>query len=557
MRLLITTAVVQTLVYGTLYWLNQSFVYGSSEQNRPILPMLALFAGSFLLYLTALHTSIRLKATSGLVWAIVLQAIVFRGILLPTTPIQEIDIYRYLWDGAATARGVNPYRYSPDQVLSAVANQGLPEDLQILVRLRDTSPVMADILARIHHAELPTVYPPVSQAVFALGDIITPNKSSVEGRVLILKFLLVLFDVGTIGLLWSLLVLLKLHPGWVIAYAWCPLVLKEFSNSGHLDSIAVFFTTATVWCVARLFLGGAGSHSTALLLGGGFTFAFAVGAKLYPVVLLPVWVAAVAARAGPKGAMSYGLLATVLSGVVVAPMLLTEPAESVALKSHPSDTDATESLPLEPRQDTGLKAFLTHWEMNDFLFMLVAENLRPIEPESERPHVWFAVLPNSWRDTLVAPLTSNLNIKPKTAAFLLTRVLTTAAFLAISLAFSWKVYCCASAQYFLEATFLTLAWFWLLSPTQNPWYWTWALPFLPFARGCPWMAVSGLTLLYYLRFWLRYHFSGIALLGTSYDGAQFFDFVLTWVEYLPWFLWLSISAWRRRHPSPVRGNEQR
>ena len=24
--------------------------------------------------------------------------------------------------------------------------------------------------------------------------------------------------------------------------------------------------------------------------------------------------------------------------------------------------------------------------------------------------------------------------------------------------------------------FLVLAWFWLLSPTQNPWYWTWALP---------------------------------------------------------------------------------
>ncbi len=557
MGLLITTAVVQTLVYGTLYCLNQSFLYGSSEQSRPILPMLAVFAGSFLLYLAALHTAIRLKATSRLAWAIVLPAIVFRGVLLPTTPIQETDIYRYLWDGAATVRGVNPYRYSPAHVLSAVANQDMLEDLQILVQLRDTSPTLADSLARIHYAELPTVYPPVSQAVFALGDSITPDEASVEGRVLILKYLLVLFDVGTIGLLWSMLLLLKLHPGWVVAYAWCPLVLKEIANTGHLDSIAVFFTTATVWCVARLFFGDTRSHSTAMLLGGGFTFALAVGAKLYPVVLLPVLVAAVAARVGLKGAMAYALVATLLSGLVVAPMLLTEPAASVALKAHPSDTDAVESLPLEPRQDTGLKAFLTHWEMNDFLFMLVAENLRPIVFESQRPHVWFAVLPNSWREALVAPLTSNLNIKPKTAAFLLARVLTTAGFLAISLALSWNVYCYARAQYFLEATFLTLAWFWLLSPTQNPWYWTWALPFLPFARGRAWLAVSGLTFLYYLRFWLRYHFSDIPLLGTAYDGAQFFDFVVAWVEYLPWFLWLSISAWRRRRPSPVRCNEQR
>ena len=100
-----------------------------------------------------------------------------------------------------------------------------------------------------------------------------------------------------------------------------------------------------------------------------------------------------------------------------------------------------------------------------------------------------------------------------------------------------------SHQRLLEAVFLTLAWFWLLLPTQNPWYLTWCLPFLPFARGRAWFALSGLAFVYYLRFWMTARFSS-PVLGTPYPGAQFFDFVVTWLEYAPWVLWL-IVGWRR------------
>ena len=95
-------------------------------------------------------------------------------------------------------------------------------------------------------------------------------------------------------------------------------------------------------------------------------------------------------------------------------------------------------------------------------------------------------------------------------------------------------------------TFLTIAWFWLLCPTQNPWYWTWALPLLPMARSRVWLAMSGLVLLYYLRFWLSYHWPEQPVLGTPYAGIAFFDFVVTWIEYGPWFLCLAIAACFRR-----------
>ena len=94
----------------------------------------------------------------------------------------------------------------------------------------------------------------------------------------------------------------------------------------------------------------------------------------------------------------------------------------------------------------------------------------------------------------------------------------------------------------MESVFLTLAWFWLLLPTQNPWYWIWALPFVPFARNRAWLALGGLTLLYYLRFWLGYHWPNSPVWHTTYSGEVFFDYVVTWLEFAPWLVWLAISS---------------
>ena len=103
----------------------------------------------------------------------------------------------------------------------------------------------------------------------------------------------------------------------------------------------------------------------------------------------------------------------------------------------------------------------------------------------------------------------------------------------------------ANGRFYCEAAFLTLAWFWLLLPTQNPWYWMWALPFVPFVRNRAWFALSGIVLVYYFRFWMEYHYTGVAVLGTPYQGVAFYDFVLTWVEFGPWFIWLAVEGFVR------------
>jgi hypothetical protein len=124
------------------------------------------------------------------------------------------------------------------------------------------------------------------------------------------------------------------------------------------------------------------------------------------------------------------------------------------------------------------------------------------------------------------------------AAFLVMRFLTLAAFSLIVLLLIRRAWRLSDPAVWLSAAFLSLAWFWLLSPTQNPWYWIWSLPLVMFGRSRAWLVVSGLVMIYYLRFWLSGHWADQPVLGTAYPGATFFDFVVTWIEFGPWFVWL-------------------
>jgi len=172
--------------------------------------------------------------------------------------------------------------------------------------------------------------------------------------------------------------------------------------------------------------------------------------------------------------------------------------------------------------------------------MIVEENIRPQGSVEGQPHLWFAITPNVWRQKAIITASRVLGIPIERAPFLLTRMLTSVVFAVIVLVLCRRTW--QEPTMFYEAAFLTLAWFWLLSPTQNPWYWSWALPLVPLARSRLWLLVSGLTLIYYSRFWFEYHSARAQQWGLSYSGVDFFDFVVVWIEFAPFLLLLCVSG---------------
>ena len=202
-------------------------LHEAGSGNHVLLGLLALFGVAFGLHLVALRVAIRLPVDRRLLTVVWAGAVVCRLTLLVSDSIEEIDLYRYVWDGAVSTQGVSPFRYSPQQVLAASADDALHDDLARLVRLRDRSPELTSILRRVHFGELPTIYPPVSQVVFAGCSWLTPEGSSVSTRLTLMKAWFVVFDLTTLALVLRLLTQTGRHRGWAIAYGWCPLVIKD------------------------------------------------------------------------------------------------------------------------------------------------------------------------------------------------------------------------------------------------------------------------------------------------------------------------------------------
>jgi hypothetical protein len=446
-------------------------------------------------------------------WLVVAFAVAFRLTQLGANPIQEIDIYRYLWDGQAAWAGVNPWAYSPAQV----ERGDVPAEVASRLRGVLAGRAVASIFRTVDHREVATVYPPLSQAVFALAAGLTPADFDVRGHVVVLKALFLVFDLGVIVVLVLLLRALGKPAAWSLAYAWCPLVIKEVANSGHVDVVAVFFTVLTAWLFVR-----------GRPYWGSAAWSAAVLAKLYPVILLPLVVRGVWERGGWRGTVGPLALAGALLG-----------GTYLAVWPRPAGTPEPGSSPVK-----GLQVFLAEWEMNDPIFHTTFAGLDRALGE-ERQRRWVEACQPWWPHRVAtAPEADRVAVAP---AFVLTLAVMGVVLCGVVGRLALRRWPAGESPWG-EGVFAALAAAFLLSPTANPWYFVWAVPFLPWARLRAWFLLPGLVLQYYLRFWFAYHYDGpeSSVAGTGLDGLDFFDQVWVWVEYGPFFVLCGVEAWRRR-----------
>jgi len=187
-----------------------------------------------------------------------------RLILIPSQPVLEDDYYRYLWDGAVTAHGYNPYVYSPLDAMD-YSNLNVPDELHKL------SKESGEIIKNINHPHIRTIYPILSQFVFAAAYFID------DWQYWSWKVLLLLFDLLLLFVLIKTLKYLKL-PTLFVAFYWLnPIVIHEIFNGAHMDLLALLPVMLALYF-----------HSKNKLWYSLIALAIAAGFKLWPVVLLPL-----------------------------------------------------------------------------------------------------------------------------------------------------------------------------------------------------------------------------------------------------------------------------
>lgn len=213
-------------------------------------PLLLVYGLLFVLYLAGTRLILRGGlGTTAFIVALGL-ALVYRLTLASSAPALSGDPYRYVWDARLLTHHISPYQYPPDAAP--------------LRALRDSA-----IYPYTGYHDVPTLYPPGAQVLFALTYLVAP------ANVVAVKMMLLLCEGGTAA---GLLVLLRARgqdPARVLLYLWNPLPILEIAGSGHIDAAAA---AAIVWALVLL-----NARRPAL---AGALIGLATLFKLFPLVLL-------------------------------------------------------------------------------------------------------------------------------------------------------------------------------------------------------------------------------------------------------------------------------
>lgn len=127
-------------------------------------------------------------------------------------PSYEDDYQRFLWDGWNFLEYGTPYRGAPEDFFDDPA---VPD-------------AMLEVLDEVNYAEVPTIYPPVCQAVFGLAAWISP------GSLLSLRVVLMGFEMLAL-VVFSRIV----SDRSLLLMAWCPLLIFETNFQVHPDVLGM------------------------------------------------------------------------------------------------------------------------------------------------------------------------------------------------------------------------------------------------------------------------------------------------------------------------------
>lgn len=409
-------------------------------------------------------------STKQVLWIGLIFGIVFRLTMLASQPSFSDDIYRYLWDGRVAANGINPYRYAP------AADE--------LAHLRDDS-----IYPRINHMEIPTVYPPVNQLFFAAIYKIYPSVAA-------LKAALMVIDLLTVAILLMILRQLGIDLCRGLIYAWNPLVIIEFSGSGHIDILGIFFLSLSLWLFFKNKF-----HAS------NFALALSFLTKFFTVVLWPVLFLLKKNRKA---------LAIVFSLLVVALYLPYVNAGGGLF--------------------SGLLTYSEKWQFNDSIFALVFEKIKPLLPESLI--YLLMLLPYGY-----SPDATTLQTRGIDLALMISKGTVAIIFAVIFYYFMKRLRSDLEREgerWIAKLGLILMGGFFLLSPTVQPWYLCWLLPFLVISPNRAWLLLTGLIGLSYWTL-IEYANSGI------WQESLWVKFV----EYGPFYLILISDYLKSRWPTEI------
>lgn len=244
---------IPLLLFFTAGLFYASFSYDLVRDD--FIKLTTLYAGLFFLSWKLLQ----LKKTDF--WFLAGAALLFRLIFIGAMPNLSQDFYRFIWDGRMSIEGWNPYLYLPENLM----NKGAAP----VAQASELYAGMGELSGSNY-----TNYPPLNQLIFAIAGIFAGK--SILGSVIVMRFIIIAADLGTLYFGKKLLENLNLPVNRIFWYILNPFVIIELTGNLHFEGVMLFFL---IWSLYLL-------HRKKWILSA-LVFAASVSLKLVPLLFLP------------------------------------------------------------------------------------------------------------------------------------------------------------------------------------------------------------------------------------------------------------------------------
>jgi hypothetical protein len=294
------------------------------------------FSVSLMAYLTMLVGMWMVALGDASVNQILTLGIISRIVAVFAVPELSDDIYRFVWDGLVSSNGINPYEFTPSEVIHM--GDG------------DLVPGSKALFPLLNSPDYHTVYPPVIQALNLSSVWISGG--NIYGSIVYLKLAVALADISSLLILVKILDLMDIKQTMFLTLlALNPLMITEISANGHHEGFILLLLLSAIYSLLR-----------SRYLTGGLLLGVAIGIKLTPLILIPVMTAHLIKKGGAVRFISGTMISSgILLSPIADPVIRNAMTESTGLYFN---TFAFNS-PLFHFTDRASKFFEQPWQLMD------------------------------------------------------------------------------------------------------------------------------------------------------------------------------------------------
>ncbi len=281
-RVLITSLLLAASAIVTA-WSVTALPFYEEKSGESLATMLWIAGALWFLFAVA-YFALRKVPLKAAVVLVIAGSVLIGGAALAGPPNTSTDSARYAWDGIVQNAGISPYEYVPaDSALENLRTDwlfpapdigedgaaGCPGE-----RVMKTTEVGTGekICTTINRATVPTIYPPMSELLFAGIRLLTgpePHYWPMQVAGLVMSL-------GITGILLRALHNRGRDPRWAALWGWSPLAATEGVTNSHIDLLGGLLILAATLLVSRR-----RTWTGSIALGA------AVAVKLIPVIAAP------------------------------------------------------------------------------------------------------------------------------------------------------------------------------------------------------------------------------------------------------------------------------